>query len=119
MDRPDLENACATPTAEARIIEIMGAARADMITRIREAIEEATRVVSTGLMEQVGDGHAAPPADYHAAVAQQFLFCLICDADPETLECGRADVAAAMIRNYQGLAASWLAASAKDTEIGN
>lgn len=105
--------ACPIPTpAEARLYAILDDAKSTMWAKIQEAALEASRSVASEYTSVAGT--EAPPAEFYLAVAHQYIFCHLCEADYETLSGGKPDVAEAIIRNCTGIAANW-GTSAQET----
>lgn len=66
---------------------------------VRDAADQARSEIAAAGLDM------PPPADgYFAATAHQHLFCALCGADPQTFAGGRAEVAAAVLRNGWAIA---------------
>ncbi|MBT1154209.1 hypothetical protein J1C56_01240 [Aminobacter anthyllidis] len=100
--------ACPVPTPEeATLHAILDEARETMFAKVQEAAVQASRSVALQMKEALGTDQDAPPAEFFLAVAHQYIFCQLCEADHQTLSGGNPDVAEAIIRSCTGIASTW------------
>ncbi|NEJ96069.1 hypothetical protein [Rhizobium ruizarguesonis] len=69
----------------------------------RSTAEEAAKQTAED-MQAIGEDDATPVLQYFASVVHQRMYCLICGADPDTLEGGNPDIAYHVIRNSPNIA---------------
>ncbi len=100
------EGACPIPTPEqARFGAALAAIERAMLDKVAAVIAEAHETAER--LQPVQDGHPSAPLGYFQAVAHHRLFATLCGADRETGKNGDPAIAAAVLRNFQGLARSW------------
>jgi hypothetical protein len=105
--RVTMTAACRVPTpAEKLYGDIQSKIEWAMMEKVFAALNEAAEQARTEVQGANLD-MPAPSADYFAAVIHQRIFCILCKADPNTFEGGRADIALAIIRNSQNIARLW------------
>lgn len=110
------EQSCPIPTPAQRLYaDIQHRAMAEMLQSIDAAIRKATDRARRD-MEIAGLDEPPPERGFFIATAHQQLFCLLCGADPETFAGGRAEIAAAVLRNGRNIARHyWGADQASET----
>ena len=81
-------------------IKNAGKALADVVFL---ALEEAVKKAADD-MRAIGQEESAPAMQYFACVIHQRMYCLMCGADPDTLEGGNPEIAYHVIRNSQNIA---------------
>lgn len=100
------EGACPIPTPEqARFLKVAGAIQSAMLEKITAAITEAHE--AAGKVPPVHEGEPPLSLGFLTAVAHHWLFSTLCGADPETGKGGDPVIAAAVLRNFQGVAKRW------------
>lgn len=67
------------------------------------ALEEAVKKAADD-MRAIGQEESAPAMQYFASVIHQRMYCLMCGADPDTLEGGNPEIAYHVIRTSQNIA---------------
>lgn len=78
-----------------------------MFARVQEAAMDTSRWVASQIKEAVGTDQDAPPAEFFLAIARQYIFCQLCEADHQALSGGNPDVAEAISRNCAATASTW------------
>jgi hypothetical protein len=96
------ENRPFTP-AERQIADVIRRADRTLATAVSLALEEAAKQTAED-MQAIGEDDATPVLQYFASVVHQRMYCLICGADPDTLEGGNPDIAYHVIRNSPNIA---------------
>ena len=91
-----------TPEERARSA-IVARAQADLLEKVRAAVQEADATASAAL-RATGLTDVDPLADFFTADLHQKLYCLLCSANPDTFAGGNAKTAIALIRNSQQVA---------------
>ncbi len=105
-----MTNACPVLTpAQRQIADIIGRADEALAAAVSRALEEASRQAADE-MKAIGQEETTPPPQYFASVVHQRMHCLICGANPETLEGGDPNIAYHVIRNSQGIAKEYWSA---------
>lgn len=100
------EGTCPIPTPEqARFRKAAVAIESTMLAKITAAIAEAYEAASK--VPPIHDGDPPLSLGYLTAVAHHRLFTTLCGADPETGQGGDPVIAAAVLRNFQGVAKRW------------
>lgn len=89
--------------AERQIAEVISRTDKTLAAAVSCALEEATKRALEE-MRAIGQEDAAPTLQYFAAVVHQRMYCLMCDADPDTFEGGNPEIAYHVIRNCQNIA---------------
>jgi hypothetical protein len=99
-----MPEACPVLTPEQREYgKIQSRIEEAMMRKVYAALQEATDEAQSE-MASAGLDLPPPSRGYFAATMHQKLFCLLCDADPETFSGGQAKTALAIIRNSQNIA---------------
>lgn len=99
-----MTEACPVLTGpEKKLNDILMQAEAAMLGKVIAALEEAEQAAIAGFHDNPL-GATPPPQAYFAAVLHQQMFCLMCGADPQTMEGGDPQIALNVIRNSQNIA---------------
>ncbi|MGO7039612.1 hypothetical protein ACCS60_14810 [Rhizobium acaciae] len=97
------ENCPVLTPAESQIADVIRRADRTLAAAVSLALEEAAKQAAEG-MRTIGQEDATPALQYFASVVHQHMYCLMCGADPDTLEGGNPDIAYHVIRNSQNIA---------------
>lgn len=91
-----------TPSQK-QIVAIIENADKALADAVSSALAEAVKKAAEG-MRDIGQSDSAPAMQYFASVMHQRMYCLMCGADPDTLDGGDPDIAYHVIRNSQNIA---------------
>ena len=99
-----MTNACLVLTpAEKQFSDILSQAEKVMMKNVFAALKEAEEHAAAEFRAHELEG--LPPAfEYFAAVLHQQMYCVMCGADPETMQGGDPRIAIGVIRNSQNIA---------------
>ncbi|MCZ4431838.1 hypothetical protein O3S81_19150 [Agrobacterium sp. SOY23] len=89
--------------AERQIAAIISRADRMLAAAVSMALEKAIEQAAHDL-QAIGQDGATPVLQYFASVVHQQMYCLMCGADPDTLQGGDPDIACHVIRNSQNIA---------------
>lgn len=99
-----MTDACPIPTGpEKQLNDILIQAEAAMVEKVMAALMEAEQAAIEGFQGNKLEA-TPPPLAYFAAVLHQRMYCIMCGADPQTLEGGDPNIAIEVIRNSQNIA---------------
>jgi hypothetical protein len=99
-----MSQTCPVPTPEQRrFAELQSQTEQELWQRVQAALRDAADQARAAAAD-AGLALPPPPYDYFAAVVHQRLYCTLCGADPDTFTGGRADTAAAILRNGRQIA---------------
>lgn len=99
-----MTDACPIPTGpEKQLNDILMQAEAAMVEKVMAALRDAEQAAIAGFHENTLEA-TPPPLEYFAAVLHQRMFCIMCGADPQTMQGGDPKLAIAVIRNSQNIA---------------
>lgn len=88
---------------ERQTLDIIKSAETALVAAVSAALREAVGNAAEDLHVIDGAG-SAPPLEYFASVVHQRMYCIMCNADPDTFEGGDPDIALHVIRNSQNIA---------------
>ncbi|MBY5420945.1 hypothetical protein GFL91_35510 [Rhizobium leguminosarum bv. viciae] len=91
-----------TPS-QREIVDVIKNADDALATAVSLALDEAVKKAAEN-MRAIGQEESAPAMQYFESVIHQRMYCLMCGADPDTLEGGNPDIAYHVIRNSQNIA---------------
>lgn len=91
-----------TPTGS-EIADVISRADRMLAAAVSSALEKAAKQAADD-MRAIGQEDATPILQYFASVVHQQMYCLMCGADPDTLQGGDPDIAYHVIRNSQNIA---------------
>ncbi|PYE21800.1 hypothetical protein DFI02_112120 [Rhizobium sp. PP-F2F-G20b] len=97
-----------TPS-EMRIVDVIKSANQALAEAVSLALDQAVKKAVED-MRAIGQEKSAPAMEYFASVVHQRMYCLMCGADPDTLQGGDPDIAYHVIRNSQNIARHYWAA---------
>lgn len=99
-----MTDACPILTGpERELADILRQAEAAMIEKVMAALMDAQQAANAGFHENTLK--ATPPNfEYFASVVHQRMYCIMCGADPQTMEGGDPNIAIEVIRNSQNIA---------------
>lgn len=104
-----IDNGPDLPPAERQIATVISRADKMLAAAVLSALEKAIEQAADDL-RAIGQEDATPVLQYFASVVHQQMYCLMCGADPDTLQGGDPDIAYHVIRNSQNIAKHyWLA----------
>ncbi|KAB2788708.1 MULTISPECIES: hypothetical protein [Hyphomicrobiales] len=89
--------------AERRIAVVISRVDRMLAATVSDALEKAIEQAAHDL-RAIGQEGATPVLQYFAGVVHQQMYCLMCGADPDTLQGGDPDIAYYVIRNSQNIA---------------
>ncbi|CDZ29063.1 hypothetical protein NOJ05_04495 [Neorhizobium galegae] len=89
--------------SERQTVAVIESADKALANAVSVALEEAVKQAAEG-MRGIGHEESAPALSYFASVIHQRMYCLMCGADPDTLEGGDPEIAYHVIRNSQNIA---------------
>lgn len=95
--------------AEREAVDIIKRADDALAAAVSRALQEVTKQAAED-MQAAGQGDVAPSLQYFASVIHQRMYCLMCGANPDTLEGGDPDIAYHVIRNSQAIARQYWSA---------
>ncbi len=99
-----MTTSCPIPSpAEQQVVDIIEHAEKTMLAVVFAALEDAARQAAEG-MQRVASQEEPPAYEYFAAVLHQHMYCVMCGANPDTLEGGDPRIAVGVIRNSQNIA---------------
>ena len=96
--------------AEKQVVDIITRADHALAAAVSRALQDVTKQAAEE-MQAAGQDEAAPALQYFAGVVHQRMYCLICGANPETLEGGDPEIAYQVIRNSQNIAKHYWSAN--------
>ncbi|TBZ20968.1 hypothetical protein [Rhizobium leguminosarum] len=91
-----------TPS-QREIVDVIKNADDALATAVSLALDEAVKKAAEN-MRAIGQEESAPAMQCFESVIHQRMYCLMCGADPDTLEGGNPDIAYHVIRNSQNIA---------------
>jgi hypothetical protein len=91
-----------TPS-ERQVVDIIHRADQALITAVFKALQEATDQAAAEV-QSIGSAERPPSFEYFAAVVHHHMYCVMCGANPETMEGGDPRIAIGVIRNSQNIA---------------
>lgn len=97
------KSCAALKPAERQIVDVIVNVDKALATAVSRALEETVKQAAED-MQAIGQDEHAPAMQYFASVIHQRMYCLMCGADPETLEGGNPKIAYHVIRNSQNIA---------------
>ncbi|MCA2375171.1 hypothetical protein ACQZ5D_11250 [Agrobacterium sp. 22-211-1] len=89
--------------AERQIAVVISRADRMLAAAVSEVLEKAIEQAAHDL-RAIGQEDATPVLQYFASVVHQQMYCLMCGADPNTLQGGDPHIAYDVIRNSQNIA---------------
>lgn len=99
-----MTKACPVLTeTEIKLNDIVSRAKVSVLDKVMAALAEAEQAAIEGF-EGNTLGAAPPPLVYFASALHQDMYCLMCGANPKTLEGGDPQIAIEVIRNSQNIA---------------
>jgi hypothetical protein len=99
-----MTDACPILTGpEKKLADILTQAQTAMIEKVMAALMDAEQAANAGFHENNLEA-TPPPFEYFASVLHQRMFCIMCGADPQTMEGGDLNIATEVIRNSQNIA---------------
>ncbi|WP_311522958.1 hypothetical protein [Neorhizobium galegae] len=103
----NLENTCPVLTpAERQVVDAIGRADRFLMETVHKALDDATRQAAEEMIS-VGSPEKPPAFAYFASVVHQRMFCLLCGADPETMQGGDPEMAARILENGRNISAHY------------
>jgi len=94
-----LGKACPVLTpVERQVVDAISSAENALIATVYKAMEEAT-LQACAEMQAAGSSERPPSLAYFTSVVHHRMFCLMCGADPETMEGGDPDMASRILEN--------------------
>lgn len=112
-----MNETCPVPTpAERAYGEIQSRIETTMMRKVHSALRDATEQARTE-MQAAGLEMPPPSKDYLAAKIHQYVYCILCDADPDTFQGGRAAPAISLIKNCQNIARHYWGAKIEGSSI--
>lgn len=99
-----MTNSCPVLTpSERQIVDVIKNTDKALAEAVSQALDEAVRKAVED-MRAIGQKEHAPAMQYFASVIHQRMYCLMCGADPDTLQGGDPEIAYHVIRNSQNIA---------------
>jgi hypothetical protein len=99
-----MTDACPILTGpEKELADILTQAEAVMIEKVMAALMDAEQAANAGFHESTLKA-TPPPFEYFASVLHQRMYCIMCGADPQTMEGGDPNIAIKVIGNSQNIA---------------
>lgn len=98
--------------AERQVVEIIQRADQALMATVYKALRDATDQAAEEL-QSIGSEERPPAYEYFAAVLHQHMYCVMCGANPETMEGGDPEIAIGVIRNSQNIARHYWGADIK------
>jgi hypothetical protein len=99
-----MTDACPIPTGlEKQLNGILMQTEAAMVEKVMAALAEAGQAAIEGFQRNKLEA-TPPPLAYFAAVLHQRMYCIMCGADPQTLQGGDPNIAIEVMRNSQNIA---------------
>ncbi|PSH65258.1 hypothetical protein [Phyllobacterium sophorae] len=90
-------------SAGSEVADVISRADRMLAATVSLALESAVKQAADDL-RAIGQEDATPVLQYFASVVHQQMYCLMCGADPDTLQGGDPDIAYHVIRNSQNIA---------------
>ncbi|CZT37250.1 hypothetical protein [Rhizobium sp. 9140] len=107
--QPETETCPVLAPSERQIVDVITSADQALAEAVSLALEQAVKKAVED-MRAIGQEKSAPSMQYFASVVHQRMYCLMCGADPGTLQGGDPEIAYHVIRNSQNIARHYWAA---------
>lgn len=88
---------------ERQIVDIIGRADQALMVTVYQALRDAADQAAAEF-RSIGSEERPPAYEYFAAVLHQHMYCVMCGADPLTMQGGDPRIAIGVIRNSQNIA---------------
>lgn len=89
--------------AERQVVDIIQRTDQALMAIVYKALQNATDQAAAEF-QSIGSADRPPAYEYFAAVLHQKMYCVMCGADPDTMQGGDPDIALNVIRNSQNIA---------------
>lgn len=89
--------------SQKQLVEILNRAEGALAAMVSSALDGAVKQAAEDL-RAIGRQDAAPALQYFASVVHQRMYCIMCGADPDTLQGGDPVIASHIIRNCENIA---------------
>jgi len=103
--------------AERQIVDIIHRADQALMATVYKALQDATDQAAAEF-RSIGSEERPPAYEYFAAVLHHQMYCVMCGANPETMEGGDPEIAARILDNGQKIADHyWVGRNANPTGL--
>lgn len=92
--------------AERQVVDIIHRADQALMATVYKALQDAADQAAAEF-RSIGSAERPPAYEYFASVVHQRMFCLLCGADPETMQGGDPRMAELLLENGRNISAHY------------